>query len=62
MTNAVKIRMSSGKEYEVNLNAPSYNLQAIVDEVYEDEFFILEREGQRPILLAKTQIESIDLI
>ena len=58
----VKITMVSGKEYDVLLKAPSHDLQAVVDEVHSDEFFVYERAGRLPKLLKTANIEDIDLI
>ena len=56
-----KITMISGKVYDVALNAKSYNMQAVVDEVFGEEFFILEEAGKQPVLLATKNIETLDL-
>lgn len=61
MSRAV-ITMVSGKTYDVLLNASSYDLQAVVDEVFANEFFIYERAGKLPKLLKTANIEDIDLV
>lgn len=64
MISKVLIRMISGNEYEVNQDLRDPNdLQEVLDDIMEEEFFILEKSnGKRPKLLKTANIESIDLL
>lgn len=58
----VILGMSSGEKYEVSIHSFPNDLQAIIDEVYDGEFFIMNRAGRHPRLLKTSLIETVDIV
>jgi len=58
----VIIRTVSGKEYPCELKARMNDLQQIVDEVCNDEFFIYVKPDGKETVIQKLNVESIELL